>query len=321
MIISRFLIGIAAVLTACLFWGLIFVIPCFLEGFSCIEVALGRYFFYGLVALCAMLIQEKTLFQATRRLWLTAALFTLVVNIICFTSLVVGVRYANASITALLIGLGPVTIAYYSNWKEKTCDYRTLTLPSIALVIGLFLVNIPAFDGTTQHSPEQYLFGLFFGVISLSTWTWFVVANARFLKQYPGLTPSRWANIMGVATLGWVLLIGSGLALTMGTEEDWLRYTVASDALNTFLIGTAILGLTSSWLGFYLWCKASTLITVCLAGQLAIFETIFGLIFVFFSERRTPMTFEFIGILIMLGGITASVRMLSSQENAQSVEA
>lgn len=318
---TKMIIGIVFVLTACLFWGLIFVIPCYVDGFSCIEVTLGRYFFYGLIAFFAMLFQGKTFFQETsKRMWLTAILFALVVNITYFTSIVLGVRYANASITALLSGLGPVTIAYYSNWKEKTGDYRAITLPSIALVLGLILVNIPAFDGTIEHSIGEYLLGLFFALVALGTWTWFVVVNARFLKQYSSLTPSRWANIMGVVTLGWVLLIGTGLALTVGTEEDWIRYTVPSNELYAFLVGTATLGLTCSWLGFYLWYKASALLPVCLAGQLAVFETIFGLIFVFFVEARTPTAFEFLGIIIMLGGITASVRMLSKEEAPQQIE-
>lgn len=314
--------GILIVLTACFFWGLIFVIPHYMEGFSCIEIALGRYFFYGLIAASLMAIQGRSFFKGiTKRMWLTAVLFALVVNIIYFTSLVLGVRYANASITALLSGLGPITIAYYSNWKEKTGSYQSLTYPSLALLIGLILVNIPAFDGTLEHAIEEYLLGLVFALLSLGAWTWFVVSNARFLKQYPELTPSRWANIMGVVTLGWVLLIGTGLALTLATEEDLLRYTTVSDELTAYLIGTALLGLTCSWLGFYLWYKACTLLPTCLAGQLAIFETIFGLIFVFFIESRTPSLFEFLGIVVMLGGIIASVRMLSSEERStESVE-
>lgn len=314
---KKMIMGILLVLTACVFWGLIFVIPCFMEGFSCIEVALGRYFFYGIIAFCAIAIQGRSFFRGiSKQMWLTAGLFALVVNIIYFTSLVLGVRYANASITALLSGLGPITVAYYSNWKEKTGSYSSLTFPSIALVVGLILVNIPAFDGTIEHSIGEYLLGLVFALLSLGAWTWFVVSNARFLKQYSELTPSRWANIMGAVTLGWVILIGIGLALTLGTEEDWIRYTVASDERNAFLIGTALLGLTCSWLGFYLWYKASTLLPVCLAGQLAIFETIFGLIFVFFIEGQMPTLLEVVGILIMIGGITASVRMLSTENTA-----
>ncbi len=310
---TKTLFGIAIILTACLFWGLIFVIPHYMEGFSSIEVALGRYFFYGLIALSVMLFQEKGVLRTIpRQMWTTAIQFALVVNIVYFTSLVLGVRYANASITALLSGLGPITIAYYSNWQDKTCDYKSLTLPSLALAVGLILVNIPAFDGTLEHSVGDYILGLIFGLTSLAAWTWFVVANARFLKKNPELSPARWANIMGVATLGWVLLIGILLAVTVATEEHWTRYTVPSDELHAFLVGTAILGLTCSWLGFYLWYRASNLLSVPLAGQLAVFETIFGLIFVFIVEERIPSPLEAIGIVIMLGGIIASIRMLSS---------
>lgn len=40
-------IEILYALASCFVWGLIFVVPAFMSNFSSIEVALGRYLFYG----------------------------------------------------------------------------------------------------------------------------------------------------------------------------------------------------------------------------------------------------------------------------------
>jgi len=42
--------GILFALGACLIWGLIFIVPQFMTGFSSIEVALGRYLFYAIIS-------------------------------------------------------------------------------------------------------------------------------------------------------------------------------------------------------------------------------------------------------------------------------
>lgn len=315
------LTGIILVLAACLCWGLIFVIPHYLDNFSPIEVALGRYFFYGLAALAIVLIKEKHILRTvSSKLWITAFGYTLVMNILYYTSLIIGFRYASASVTALMMGLAPITISFYGNMKEKAFDFKTLLIPSLALTIGLLLVNIPAFDQDSERSTSEYLLGLACGLFSLGAWTWFVVANSSFLHRNPSLSPARWSNIMGVATLVWVVIIVSGLSLTVGKAEHWERYTNPTSDLHNFILGTALLGLACSWLGFYLWYRANDYLPVSLAGQLTIFETIFGLVFVYIAEQRLPNTIELAGIVVMLAGIIMGVNMLSKSESMRSIE-
>ena len=56
----------------------------------------------------------------------------------------------------------------------------------------------------------------------------------------------------------------------------------------SFLIGCATLGLLCSWVGASLWNKASVFLPVSLAGQLMIFETIFGVLFVYMLNQQMP---------------------------------
>lgn len=313
--------GITLVLLACLIWGTIFVVPHFLGNFSPIDIALGRYFFYGLISSLIVLLKgHQVLKGLTVQIWVKALIYSLIVNIIYYTLLVLGLRYASASVTALMMGLGPLTIAFYGNWKEKEYQFRKLILPSVFIASGLIFVNIPALLEASAETLGGYVLGLFFGSCSLAAWTWYVVANSRFLRKNTHITPSNWANIMGIATFFWVLLIEGLMVIALGADEVMGKYTDFESNLQAFVLGTASLGIACSWVGFYLWYRANHYLPVSLAGQLTIFETIFGLTFVYIVEERIPTTIELSGIILMLGGIVASVNALKKPSSAANVE-
>ena len=49
--IWRMLKGVIFAIIACLVWGLVFVVPSFMQEFSSVEVSMGRYFTYGILSL------------------------------------------------------------------------------------------------------------------------------------------------------------------------------------------------------------------------------------------------------------------------------
>lgn len=73
--------------------------------------------------------------------------------------------------------------------------------------------------------------------------------------------------------------------------------------LSSFLIGCATLGILCSWVGAFLWNRACLYLSVSVAGQMTIFETIFGLIFVCILEKKLPPKLEFLGICLILSSI------------------
>lgn len=317
------IVGILLVLAACFVWGLIFVIPEFLLAFTPIEVTLGRYLFFGFVSCVFMLFQGWQKWRSfSSEIWKTAIWYALIVNIIYYFFLVVGLRYSNPSVMALLLGISPITISFYGNWRQKECKFRQLILPSSLIVLGLILVNFSALTENSVYSISHYLFGLLCGVLSLIAWNWYVIANAQFLKERSDIPPSDWANLIGIGTLLWVLLIGAILAVL--TSFDYLqKFWTWNDELRLFLVGTFILGFICSWLGSYLWNQGTRSLPISLAGQLTIFETIFGLFFVYLFEHRLPTVLEALGIVTILGGVTYTLsvfrkaRMTSSlNENA-----
>ena len=302
------LFGILFALAACFIWGLIFVIPKMMFGFSAVEVAMGRYFCLGIVSLLLVLCSRpKDYLRLPWKFWKTALLFSLVVNIGYYTSLVIALRYSSPSVIALMMGICPITISVFGNFVEKECSYRSLLLPGMMISLGLILVNIPAFElNLTQTSPLKYSMGLLCGFASMAAWTWYVVMNARFLKRHPELPSSDWSTIIGLATFLWVILFGGILFFIFGDDSLLMKYTTLSDELLLFLAGSLILGLMCSWLGSYLWNRVSLYLPLSFAGQLTIFETIFGLTFVFCIEQRLPAAMEITGIMVMLIGILSA---------------
>jgi drug/metabolite transporter (DMT)-like permease len=300
--------GILYCLSACLIWGMIFVVPLFMESFTSVEIALGRYFFYGAISTLILgkyLLQKKSI-RYTRSIWLKAFIYTLAASIGYYICVVLSLRYAEPAICALILGLSPIIIAFYGNWKQKEISYSKLFLPSALILIGLLLINVPNLKQT--ETPSQYLMGLCFGCLALIAWCWYVVVNARFLKQNPHVSSSEWSTLQGVTALFSVTFLFLLLAILSEDLGSLQKFTNPSSELAYYLFGCAYLGIFCSWVGTFLWNQASLHLPVSLAGQLTIFETIFGLLFVYTVDQRLPPLTEAIGIIILLVAIFYGIR-------------
>ncbi|PJD94015.1 MAG: EamA family transporter [Parachlamydia sp.] len=310
------LLGVLLVLAACLIWGLIFVVPLFMAGFTAFEVVLGRHLCFGTLSICLLFyIWGRGALHISREMIFKALLFALVTNIIYYTTLVLALRSASPAVTALISGLSPITIALYGNLKQRTYSFKSLLVPSILILLGLILVNIPALENRWfSDNIENYLFGLVCALAALIAWTWYVVANAEFLKRNPGLPASQWATMIGAATFCWVALLGITVGIVDATIIDIAKIDPFEERFIIFLTGCLILGIVCSWIGSYLWHRASTLLPIALAGQLTVFETVFALMFVFFVEARIPFASEVLGILIMLAAVVGSLWMLEKRK-------
>lgn len=308
--------GIACALAACFIWGLIFIIPQYMEGFSPIEVALGRYFFYGVIS---AVIFIKAMFSDSFRyplqIWIKASTLALVSSMGYYTCIVLALRFCTPAICALILGISPITIAFYGNWKQKECSYKSLILPSVLICIGLLVINAPHI--LSHDSPTTFVQGLIFAFLALLGWTWFAVVNSQFLKQHSDISPTQWSTIIGVATLFWVLLFAGILIGFFGEELGIQKYQISDPELIQFLIGSSILGLLCSWVGASLWNKACVYLPISLAGQLMVFETIFGLLFFYALEQQLPPLLEALGIVFFLVAIIYGIRVSSRQPVAR----
>ena len=296
-------LGIFFALTACAIWGLIFIIPGMLIEFTPYEVAFGRYFTYGIFS--TLLLFRKgipSLKIYTWRICGKALFLALICNIIYYVSLVTGLRYATTSVTVLVVGLAPIFIVVYGNWKFREVSFKQMIFPCVWIAVGMVLVNFAEVDWSFKSSTVgEYLIGLAGIIISMLCWTVYVVHNARFLKKNPHIPTTQWATILGVATLFWLIIIVPPLSFAPQLL-NLKQFLVPTKEVITFYRGVLVLGVACSWLGCYLWNRASTYLPVSLIGPLMIFETVFGIAYVYAVELRAPTLIESLGVISMLGG-------------------
>lgn len=310
--------GILLVLSACLVWGLIFIVPGFMTSFSPLEVALSRYFFLGIIS-CVFLMGQgwKKWRSIPWSTWRTAWLFALIVNIFYYFALVTGLRYSDASVIAILMGISPITLSFYGNWRLKEGASKNLVIPCLFIAVGLGCVNWEAFATFSGAASWNYAFGLFCGLLALVAWNWYVVANAQFLKKHPHIASSDWSTIIGLATFSWVLMI-IPIYFTL-YPEAWSKFSQLSPEFYSFLIGGMVLGFGCSWLGYSLWNLGSQSLPMSLAGLLTIFETIFGVLFYYVFEWTFPTTLELLGMISILTGVCLNLLMPKQQARVQTI--
>lgn len=310
------LLGLIFAISACFVWGAIFVIPEFLSDYSALEVVIGRYFIYGilsLILLCRKGISQIR--QIPKYAWVMAFIFALFSNIFYYIGIIAGIRYASASLTVLIIGMAPILIALYGNWHAREIPFKQLVFPCVWIGAGLILVNVAEVDWSfTEYTLRQYIFGVFGVLFALISWSWYAVHNARFLKRNPQIPSTDWATVIGVCTLFWALLISIVYGVATYKEAQLPPITHLTKESWRFFIGVAILGILCSWLGCFLWNRASMYLPVSLMGPFLIFESLFGLLFVYLSHFRLPSLMEIIGIVSMLGGIILSIFIFRRQK-------
>jgi len=311
--------GIVFALAACSVWGLLFVIPQFLNGFSTIEITLGCYLFYGLISIGIFLTDRsrgKCCYPWA--IWYKASYFSLISTIIYYTCVVLALRYATPATCALIMGTSPIVIAFYGNFKRKECRFRSLLIPSFLMVLGIIVLNTPQF-GSNQN-PVNYLLGLIFGFVGLISWGWYVVENSQFLKENPEVQSGDWSTLVGVATLFWVAFSAVVTLLFFRDHIDLNKFLLFDKALAHYALGCAILGLICTWLAAFFWNRSSMLLPVPLLGQLAIFETLFGLLYVYTFDQRLPSPVESLGISLLLGAVIYGIRSISQIPKPQPVD-
>lgn len=303
--------GILYSLAACFVWGLIFIVPQFVKDFSSIEIALGGYLVYGLLSTCLYLKSKfRKQCHYPKSIWTKALFYSLVSTIIYYTCIVLALRHAAPALCAIILGISPITIAFYGNWKEKEYSFKQLILPSILIFFGLVIINISHFE--RNDTSFEHVLGLLFSFSALIAWSWYVVANAHFLKKNSHIASDDWSTLMGVSTLLWVVICGVIAAFFFQDQLEIEKYMTFDTPFYYFILGCSILGILCSWLGTYFWNKASSHLPVSVAGQLTIFETLFGLLFVYGYAQDVPHKMECAGILLLLGAVVYVI-MLSNK--------
>jgi drug/metabolite transporter (DMT)-like permease len=297
------LIGILAGLAAGALWGLVFVAPRMVSGFTAVDFTAGRFVSYGALSVLFMLLWRKpalpTLAQAVTALGMSVLGFTGYYLILVFA-----IRDAGTEVPSLIIGTIPIWMMLLG--KPVGLRWAALIPGLILTVLGLGLMVQSSHAASVLGvlvvpSGAHFWRGVAFAFVSMVFWTAFGLLNSRWLKQHPEVNATTWANWLGVAT-------GLGaLVMWMVAGSDTNVLLAQADIVQAAFICITT-GVGCAWLATYLWNIASQRLSASLCGQLIVSETIFALVYSFIWDGRWPSLMQATACLLFACGILASIR-------------
>ena len=303
---SRTATGLGAGITAGMIWGLAFLLPVLLGGWNPVIVTVGRYLAYGLLSVILFGLGGRSMRQLARQHWRLALAFAVTGNVGYYLLLVVAIRTAGAPLTDMVIGAIPVVVAVAGNWLSPAYRWRRLALPLILVTAGLALVSALEISGVHAYQPGppgQKIAGLLAACGAVILWTWYALANARFLATHDTASPAHWSTVVGVAT-GAVTLLGLPLAAATGQLS---APATGHPGIGKLITAVVILGVVVSWAGTWLWNLASARLSPALAGLLVNVETVAGFAYVYAARLTWPPAGQLTGLLLVITGVALAV--------------
>jgi drug/metabolite transporter (DMT)-like permease len=282
------LTGVLAGIGAGMLFGTDFVPGQILKDISSVEFYFGRAFFFGAFSLlfCRRAIAALRRFSARDKLEalaLNAAGFWLY-SLMLFWS----IQHGSAVVTTIVVGTMPATIALAS---KNLRQLGALFILGLAIIIaGLGVLHRSSFDHLMDYGLAAWL--LPFACLGL--WTWYAVSNSAFIARHPQLSKTDMVSIMGIMTFITLMVLGAATV-----DVSHILHHPQFDA---YVLWTAVLGIGSSWGGFWFWNICSTNCPPTISGPLLVSETMFGLIYTFLYQQRMPTPAEATAILLFALG-------------------
>jgi drug/metabolite transporter (DMT)-like permease len=297
---SKLLYGVSAGISTGLFWGIPFLAPQVLKDFSPLDIAFGRFFFFGLVSLFFIRPATRVWKVLTSQQRLTVVLLSASGYWMYSCLLFYGVTLTDGVVSSLIIGLLPVTIALLGSKGHKfTKGVWTGLVFICAGLLSLF--GIPFYQNVQQGLPGNYNFwGIVVLVVPLGLWTYYAIANTQFLQANPRIKARDLASLMGLLSLVSMLPIWLAFSKPMAILDH--------PRLGLFLFFGLLLGAGGSWVANLLWNVCSQNCPPHISGPLIVSETFFGLLYSFIYEARWPHGYEALAIGLLVSGVFVSVR-------------
>lgn len=298
--------GIAAGIAAGCFWGTPFIAPVILSNFSPFEITFGRFFFFGLISLFSLprvikLVVKFNKQQIIQILLLSASGFWLYTLI-----LFIGVQLTNGVIASLIIGCMPLTITLFSKPKTNTHLYFGLSF----IIIGMFcLLLLPIIASHNNSLANVKISGIIILFIALMMWTWFGIANSKFMLTNENIKSTDYSSLIGIINI----IVMLPAFIVFHGFSDLIHHT----ELFKFIIWALIIGIGASWIANVFWAYSAKNCPSSVGGALIVSETIFGVIYSFILEHRFPHINEFIAIICLISGV---ILVISSQRITKKIK-
>lgn len=304
------LTGVLCGVLAGALWGMVFIVPELLPGFSPVELAVGRYMAYGAIAFGLMLPRLR---RVLRRLvphdYLALVRQALSGNLVYYMLLALGVKLAGVAPTSLIIGLVPVAVTLMGRRDQGAVPLRRLAMPLLVVAVAIACINADALAHAEARGAgwSSFLLGVACATGALLCWTWYALDNARYLKGNPQFSGGEWSSLYGLASGLIALPIGLASMLYTAASNDALPAGERNWMLFWFYNGLLALG--ASVIGNGLWNIASRRLPVTLTGQLILFETVAAMLYGFAYRGTPPRLLEMLAIGLLVAGVSWSVRL------------
>lgn len=294
-------LGIAAGLGAGALWGIVFVAPSMTPGLTSVDLTAGRFASFGLMALVVMLLGRRSHAWPSASQAVSALGMSLLGATGYYLLLAQSIHAAGSQVPTLIIGTIPIWVMLLG--KPLGLKWSAL-LPGLVLTaVGLALM-MQVTLGRVETLPlagVDFWWGVLLALGAMVSWTAFALLNAAWLKRHPQVSATEWTNWVGVATGIGALL----LWLLAGSASNDL---LALENKGLIVIVCIATGIGAGWAGSILWNLASRDLSVSLAGQLIISETIFGLFYAFVWDGGWPTPSQWLAAGLFTLGILASIR-------------
>lgn len=309
--------GVVCGLLAGAMWGMVFIVPELLSAFTPLEMAVGRYVAYGLIALVLMLPRLRKLVARLERSDYFALLrHALAGNIVYYMLLALGVKLAGVAPTSLIIGVLPLCVTLMGRNDHGAVPLRQLAMPLLVTGAGIACINIDVFQhaAAAGASLAQTVTGVLCAAGALLCWSWYTLDNARYLKRNPHYSSAEWSALYGLSS-GVIALLLGGIALAVFHDDVTGAAAAASGRdWQLFWMCNGVIALGASVIGNHLWNVASRRVPITLSGQLILFETLFALLYGFIYKQQFPRPLEIAAIVLLIAGVTWSMHVHAQEE-------
>lgn len=292
-------LGVAYGAGAGAMWGLVFLAPALVGEFAPLQLAVGRYLAFGVLAGCLVAPRWSVLSALlSRKDWLSLCWLALCGNTLYYVLLSAAVQAGGIALTSLIIGFLPVAVTVIGSKDHGAVPLRRLA-PSLlccmagAVCIGWQALRQPSLTG-------QPWLGVVCALGALGLWTAYAVNNSRCLSRLHHVSAQDWNLLLGLVTGAQAVLL-LPVALLGGSLQH------SGGAWSAFVVVSCSVAVIASLFGNALWNRMSRLLPLTLVGQMILFETLFALLYGFLWERRWPHGMELAAFACVVGSVLLCV--------------
>lgn len=289
-------------------WGLTFLAPLWVLPFGAGALAGARYAVFGAVgAVVLVLTRRAAVRRMSRRDWGRALTLGFAGYALYYVLCALAVTRAGAALTALLIGILPLSMAVIGGWGRPGFRLHRL-LPAALLILG----GLVALKGAdlwygTGVGPDLWQ-GVALALAAMACWTWYGLANARFLAHHPRAPDNlTWTALTGIGSCVTMLPL-LALDAALGGPDG----VVDAAAWGRLALVGLVTGVLGSWGATWAWSYASRHLPPGWLGPLLVFETLFGTFYAFLWEERWPNPGEALAVPMLCLGVLAGLRAAAS---------